>query len=56
MDETVNNLDKESIWKVAQFIQEFLDKNDMKFYMITHSSQLQGLDIWDNVEELDALG
>ena len=51
LDETINNFDQESVHLIAQKIREFIDENDMKFYMITHSDILQAMNIWtENVQ------
>jgi len=53
LDETINNFDQESVQLIAQKIKEFIEENDMKFYMITHSDVLQNSDIWTDMVELN---
>jgi len=52
LDETINNFDQESIHIISQKIKEFVEENDMKFYMITHSEILQQSSIWTDIVEL----
>ncbi len=53
LDETINNLDFESIWRVADMIEEFVEKNNIKFYVVTHSKQIQDMNIWDEIIEVE---
>lgn len=55
LDETINNLDIESITKVAETIENFVKLKDIKFYVITHSKTIQDMNIWDGIIELDKL-
>jgi ABC-type multidrug transport system ATPase subunit len=41
LDETVNNLDVDTVWKVAQMLDDFVKQRQMKFYTITHNSEIQ---------------
>ena len=52
LDETINNFDQDSVQLIASKIKEFVQSNDMKFYMITHSEILQQSDIWTDIVEL----
>ena len=49
LDETINHLDKEMISSAAELIEEFVQWNKVTLYAITHSDQIQMLDIWDYV-------
>ncbi len=49
LDETINHLDKEMVSKAAELIEEFVQWNKVTLYAITHSDQIQELDIWDHV-------
>ncbi len=49
LDETINNLDFESVWKVAKMIEDFIKKNNLKFYVVSHSQQIQQMNIWDEI-------
>lgn len=53
MDETINNIDPETIEKVADMLTDFIKQNDLKFYTITHSTQIQTMNIWDSVISVD---
>ena len=53
LDETINNIDVHTIGRVAKMLKGFLAKADLKkFYVITHSPQIQQLDIWEKIVEL----
>lgn len=49
MDETINNLDQDTVWKVADMLGNFVKQRDVKLYTVTHSQQIQEMDIWDEV-------
>jgi len=49
LDETINNLDAETVGKVADMLEDFVQSRDMKLYTVTHSQQIQDMDIWDEV-------
>jgi DNA repair exonuclease SbcCD ATPase subunit len=49
LDETINNIDQETISHVADMIQDYTKMNDISLYLVTHSSQLQSMDIWTRV-------
>ena len=49
LDETINHLDKEMVSKAAELIEEFVQGNKVTLYAITHSDQIQEMDIWDHV-------
>lgn len=53
LDETINNLDYDTIGRVSDFLQDFVKSNDMKFYVVTHSKQIQDMDIWDGEIQID---
>ena len=52
LDETVNNLDIDTVWKVAQMIDDFVKQREMKFYTITHNSEIQSMKIWNATLEI----
>lgn len=52
LDETINNLDKDTVGIVADMLTDFIKKNDIKLYTITHSEQIQAMGIWDGVIQL----
>lgn len=47
LDETINNIDHETISQVADMLQDYTKLNDISIYLVTHSGQLQAMDIWD---------
>ena len=47
LDETINNIDHETISQVADMLQDYTKMNDIAIYLVTHSGQLQAMDIWD---------
>jgi len=52
MDETINNLDQDTVWKVAEMLWNFVKQRNVKLYTVTHSQQIQEMDIWDDVVEI----
>jgi ABC-type lipoprotein export system ATPase subunit len=52
LDETINNIDHETISQVADMLQDYTKMNDIAIYLVTHSGQLQAMDIWDKTIEL----
>jgi len=52
LDETINNLDSDTVGKVADMLSDFVKKHDIKLYAVTHSQQIQEMDIWDEVIEI----
>ena len=52
LDETINNLDADTVGKVADMLEDFVKQREMKFYTITHSQQIQQMDIRDNIIDL----
>ncbi|UFX83191.1 AAA family ATPase [Candidatus Absconditicoccus praedator] len=52
LDETINNLDNESIGKISDLLENFVKFNNVKFYVVTHSGQIQQMDIWTQKVEL----
>lgn len=49
LDETINNLDHESIGKVSEVIENFVKQKQLKLYVVTHNEQIQNMNIRDNV-------
>ena len=56
LDETINNLDIDTVWKVSEMINNFVKQRTMKFYTVTHNKEIQDMQIWDDVIEIDNLG
>lgn len=52
LDETVNNLDAETVGKVAHLLENFVKQRQMKFYTITHNSEIQAMNIRNQVLEI----
>lgn len=52
LDETINNIDQEVIWRVAQLLQDIVKSQNYKLYTVTHSSQIQQMDIRTSVVTL----
>lgn len=52
LDETINNMDVETIAKVSEMIEDFVHQRDMKFYTVTHSTEIQEMKIRDQTIEL----
>jgi DNA repair exonuclease SbcCD ATPase subunit len=55
LDETINNLDNDTVAKVAQLLQDYVKKNNIKLHIITHSKQIQEMNIRDEVVDLSTL-
>ncbi|MEI7562590.1 MAG: hypothetical protein WCJ39_02500 [bacterium] len=55
LDETINNLDGETIGKVAELLENFVHQRAMKLYTVTHSQRIQDMDIWDNTIDVESL-
>lgn len=53
LDETINNLDADTVGKVANMLEDFVKQREMKFYTITHSQQIQEMDIRDEIIEIN---
>ena len=53
LDETINNLDADTVWKVSEMINNFVKQRTMKFYTVTHNKEIQDMQIWDDVIEID---
>lgn len=54
LDETINNLDPETIWKVADMISDFVKQKNIKLYVVTHSQHIQNMDIRDKTIEIES--
>jgi DNA repair exonuclease SbcCD ATPase subunit len=53
LDETINNLDMDTVGKVSEMLNNFVKQRTMKFYTVTHNTEIQEMDIWDNVVEIE---
>ncbi|GHW02610.1 double-stranded DNA repair protein Rad50 [candidate division SR1 bacterium] len=52
LDETINNLDADTVGKVSDMINEFVKQRTMKFYTVTHNTEIQEMNIWDDTIEI----
>ncbi len=52
LDETINNLDAETVGKVGEMIDNFVKQRTMKFYTVTHNPEIQEMDIRDEIIEI----
>lgn len=52
LDETINNLDADTVWKVADMLEDFVKSRNMKFFVVTHSQQIQDMKIRDQTIEM----
>jgi len=52
LDETINNLDGDTIGKVSDMLDSFVKQRTMKFFTVTHNVAIQEMDIWDEVVEV----
>ena len=55
LDETINNLDADTVWKVSEMINNFVKQRTMKFYTVTHNKEIQDMQIWDEIIELNQI-
>ena len=49
LDETINNLDTDTVGKVSEMISNFVKQRTMKFYTVTHNTDIQAMEIWDQI-------
>lgn len=52
LDETINNLDVDTVWKVADMLTDFVKSRSIKLYTVTHSQQIHDMKIWDEIIEI----
>jgi len=52
LDETINNLDVDTVAKVADMLKDFVQQRSMKLYAVTHSQQIQEMNIRDKTIEI----
>ena len=52
LDETINNLDNDTVWKVADMLQDTVKQRNIKLYTVTHNQQIQDMNIRDAKIEL----
>lgn len=57
LDETINNLDGDTVGRVADLLKNFIKGKgeQFQFYVVTHSHQIQDMDIWDGVIEIGSI-
>lgn len=55
LDETINNLDLDTVGKVSEMINNFVKQRTMKFYTVTHNKEIQDMQIWDSIIEIDSI-
>lgn len=56
IDETINNLDADTVAKVSDMLEDFVKSKSMKLYAVTHNQQIQDMKFWDKVIELEKNG
>lgn len=49
LDETITSLDASAVWRVWTLLKQFVKKNAMKLYVVTHAQQIQEMDLWDDI-------
>lgn len=47
LDETINNIDQDTIGQVTDMLKDYLKFTNISLYLVTHASQLQEMNIWD---------
>ena len=55
LDETINNIDADTVGRVADLITDYIKKQDIKLYTVTHNEQIQTMHIWDQILSIDTL-
>ena len=55
LDETINNIDADTVSRVADLITDYIKKQDIKLYTVTHNEQIQTMHIWDQILSIDTL-
>ena len=53
LDETINNLDNDTVGKVADMLHDAVKQRNMKIYAVTHNAQIQEMNIRDKTIELN---
>ena len=56
LDETINNLDNDTVAKVAKLLENFVEGRGKEFmlYVVTHSTQIQHMNIRDEPIYVDS--
>lgn len=49
LDETINNIDQDTIGLVADMLEDYVKLHDVSLYLVTHSGQLQHMQVWDSI-------
>ena len=47
LDETINNIDHNTISAVTDMLEDYLKTTKLDLYLVTHSPQLQDMQVWD---------
>jgi DNA repair exonuclease SbcCD ATPase subunit len=55
MDETINNIDEDTIARVATFLEEYIKRRDLSCIVVTHAPQIQHMPIWDRTIDLSEI-
>lgn len=55
LDETINNLDNDTVGKVAGMLEDTVKQRSIKIYTVTHNQQIQEMNIRDKTIELGSL-
>lgn len=55
LDETINNIDADTVSRVADLITDYIKKQEIKLYTVTHNEQIQTMHIWDKILSLDTI-
>lgn len=52
LDETINNLDNDTISNVTEMLENFIKQRNLKLYTVTHNQQIQDMNIRDKIIEI----
>ena len=55
LDETINNLDADTVGRVAELLENFIEGRGKEFTLVvvTHSQQIQEMKLWDEIIKLE---
>jgi DNA repair exonuclease SbcCD ATPase subunit len=52
MDETINNIDEDTIARVAMLLEDYIKSRSLSCVVVTHAPQIQNMALWDRTIDL----
>lgn len=52
LDETITSLDGEAVARIGRLLESYMKKRETKLLLVTHASQIQGMEMWDRIVNL----